>query len=223
MGFSWKKKIIDLDAKEEERWQKRKRKGPRAKRYFDDFEVRTVLGKNGKPKREYHYIGDTYTAQLTGEAWRRRKGVFLALAALCAAVFVGANSVNVASNRQGVLAALGILIVIPLFLVCYACVYRLRKGAALQRTEYIEISMFLKFGGCFTGLLGCALFVWHAAFALTGAQPGEVAGEWGVTAAWGALAASGLYLWIAELRTRYCRRNREGNVIQHEHFKRNGE
>lgn len=221
MRFSWKKKIIDLDAKEEERW--RKRKGPRAKRYFDDFEIRTVLGKNGKPKREYLYIGDTYTAQLADGAWRRRKGVFFALAALCAVVFVGANSVNVASNRQGVLAALGILIVIPLFLVCYACVYRMRKGRALRRTEYIEASMFLKFGACFASALGCVLFFWHAAFALTEARPGEVASEWCVTAAWGALAASSLYLWIAELQTRYCHRNREGNVIQHEHFKRNGE
>ena len=55
MKFSWKKKLNDLDAKEEQRW--RKRKGPMAKRYFDDFEVRTVLDKNGKTKRELIYIG----------------------------------------------------------------------------------------------------------------------------------------------------------------------
>ena len=87
MKFSWKKKLNDLDAKEEQRW--RKRKGPMAKRYFDDFEVRTVLGKNGKTKRELIYIGDTYTAQVSDQVYQRRKWVFLALATLCAAVFVG--------------------------------------------------------------------------------------------------------------------------------------
>lgn len=220
MRFFWKKKIVDLDAKEEERW--RKRKVPLAKRYFDDFEVRTVLGKTGKPKREYLYIGDTYTAQLTEDVWRRRKKVFFALASFCAVVFIGANSINVASNRRGVLAALGILIVIPLFLVCYACVYRLRKSGTLRRTEYIEVSMFLKFGACFTSVLGFMLFVWHAAIAMSGIRLGETVGEWCVTVAWGAVAASSLYLWIVELRTHYCHRNREGNIIQNEHFKRNG-
>lgn len=220
MKFSWKKKLNDLDAKEEQRW--RKRKGPMAKRYFDDFEVRTVLGKNGKTKRELIYIGDTYTAQVSDQVYQRRKWVFLALATLCAAVFVGANSVNVASNRQGMLAALGILIVIPLFLVCYACVCRLRKPRTLQRMQYIETSMFLKFGAFFSGLLGLGLFVWHSVFALVGAQPGELAGEAFVAAAWGVLAGSCIYLWIAELRTEYRQCNREGNVIRKEHFKRNG-
>ena len=95
-------------------------KGPLSKRYFDDFEVEVTLDSRGRAKRNLVYIGDTYTALVPDAVFRRRKWSFLLLAVLCAGIFVGANSVNVSSNREGVLAALGVLAVIPLFLVCYA-------------------------------------------------------------------------------------------------------
>ena len=119
-------------------------------------------------------------------------------------------------------AALGVLAIIPVFLVCYACVYRLCKPPTLQRMEYIEASMFLKFGGFLLALLGIVLFVWHGVFSLRHALPSEVGRELSVTAAWGLMAGSAIYLWIAELTTEYCQRNREGAVIHREHFKRSG-
>ena len=197
-------------------------KGPLSKRYFDDFEVEVTLDSRGRAKRNLVYIGDTYTALVPDAVFRRRKWSFLLLAVLCAGIFVGANSVNVSSNREGVLAALGVLAVIPLFLVCYACVYRLCKPPTLQRMEYIEASMFLKFGGFLLALLGIVLFVWHGVFSLRHALPSEVGRELSVTAAWGLMAGSARYLWIAELTTEYCQRNREGAVIHREHFKRSG-
>lgn len=220
MKLAWKKRIYDLNAKEEERW--RKRKGPGAKRYFDDFEVQTVLGKNGKSKRQLVYIGDTYTPQLSEGTFRLRKKLFFALALVCAAMFVLSNGINVASNRYGLLAALGVLEVIPLFLVVYSCIYRLRKPQTLQRTEYVEASMFLKFGAFFSSLLGSVLFVWHLVFALGNALPQEAAGEALVCTGWGVMAGCSIYLWIAELRTAYIQRDRDGEIVRREHFKRNG-
>ena len=202
--------------------EENRRKGhkwPLSKRYFDDFEVEVTLDSRGRAKRNLVYIGDTYTALVPDAVFRRRKWSFLLLAVLCAGIFVGANSVNVSSNREGVLAALGVLAVI---LVCYACVYRLCKPPTLQRMEYIEASMFLKFGGFLLALLGIVLFVWHGVFSLRHALPSEVGRELSVTAAWGLMAGSAIYLWIAELTTEYCQRNREGAVIHREHFKRSG-
>lgn len=222
MKFSAKRRLDDLEQKQREKERRRGPKGPGAKRYFDDFEVRTVLGKNGKPKRELIYIGDTFTALVPEPLYQRRKKLFFALAILCAVIFVAANGVNVSSNRQGVLAGLGILMVIPLFLVCYSCACRLRKGLTLQRMEYVETSMFLKFGAFFAGVLGIVLFVWHGVWTLGSALPGERGGEVFVTLAWGILAASTVYLWIREVTTEYRQCNREGNVIQKQHFKRNG-
>ena len=195
---------------------------PFSKRYFQDFETQTKLDGKGRPRQELVYIGNTYTALMPEAALRRRKRVRLILAVLCAAAFVAANNVNVASNRRGVLAALGILIVIPLFLVCYSCVCGLRKPQTLRRTEYIETSMFLKFGSFFSGVLGVVLLVWHGVYAARNALPGELGGEVFVTAAWGVLAGCCVFLWITELRTEYRVRNREGNVIHKEHFKRRG-
>lgn len=222
MKLSMRRRLDDLEQRQQQKEKRRGPKGPRAKRYFDDFEVRTVLGSNGKTKREFIYIGDTFTALVPEPVYRRRKKLGFALSLLCAAIFLVANSVNVASNRQGVLAALGILIVIPLFLVCYSCACRLRKGLTLQRTEYVETSMFLKFGAFFAGVLGIVLFVWHGVWALGSTLPGERGGEIFVTLAWGVLAACAVYLWIREVTTEYRQRNREGNVIQKEHFRRNG-
>ena len=167
-------------------------KGPLSKRYFDDFEVEVTLDSRGRAKRNLVYIGDTYTALVPDAVFRRRKWSFLLLAVLCAGIFVGANSVNVSSNREGVLAALGVLAVIPLFLVCYACVYRLCKPPTLQRMEYIEASMFLKFGGFLLALLGIVLFVWHGVFSLRHALPSEMGRELSVTAAWGLMAGSAI-------------------------------
>lgn len=222
MKFSAKRCLDNFEQKQREKERRRGPKGPGAKRYFDDFEVRTVLGKNGKPKRELIYIGDTFTALVPEPVYQRRKKLFFALAILCAVIFVAANGVNVSSNRQGLLAGLGILMVIPLFLVCYSCACRLRKGLTLQRAEYVETSMFLKFGAFFAAVLGIVLFVWHGIWALGSALPGERGGEVFVTLAWGILAACSVYLWIREVTTEYRQRNREGNVIQKQHFKRNG-
>lgn len=222
MKLSMRRRLDKLDQKQQEKEKRRAPRGPGAKRYFDDFEVRTVLGANGKPRREFIYIGDTFTALVPEPAYQRRKRRYFALALLCAVIFVAANSVNVSSNRQGLLGGLGILMVIPLFLVVYSCACRLRKGITLQRTEYVETSMFLKFGAFFAGGLGIVLFVWHGVHTLGSALPGEQGGELFVTLAWGVLAASAVYLWIREVTTEYRQRNREGNVIQKQHFRRNG-
>ena len=179
-------------------------KGPLSKRYSDDFEVEVTLDSRGRAKRNLVYIGDTYTALVPDAVFRRRKWSVLRLAVLCAGILVGANRVNVSSNREGVLAALGVLAVIPLFLVCYACVYRLCKPPTLQRMEYIEASMFLKFGGFLLALLGIVLFVWHGVFSLRHALPSEMGRELSVTAAWGLMAGSAMYLWIAALQTEPC-------------------
>ena len=76
--------------------------------------------------------------------------------------------------------------------------------------QYIETSMFLKFGAFFSGLLGLGLFVWHSVFALVGGTARR-AGRRGVCGRrLGVLAGSCIYLWIAELRTEYRQCNREG-------------
>ena len=100
MKFSAKRRLDNFEQKQREKERRRGPKGPGAKRYFDDFEVRTVLGKNGKPKRELIYIGDTFTALVPEPLYQRRKKLFFALAILCAVIFVAANGVNVSSNRQ---------------------------------------------------------------------------------------------------------------------------
>lgn len=220
MKFFSKTRLEDSLAKKERK--QRTWKGPISKRYWDDFEVKTELNSKGKPKRKLVYIGDTYTALVPETVFRRRKITFLLTSILCALVFVSANCVNVSSNRQGLLAALGILIVIPLFLVCYACICRLRKARSLRRGEYIETSMFLKFGSFFTAALGLVLFLWHGIFVLRSALPSELSKELFVTCAWGILAGCSVYLWVAEITTEYRQHNREGNTIQKEHFKRNG-
>ena len=124
MKLSMRRRLDKLDQKQQEKEKRRAPRGPGAKRYFDDFEVRTVLGANGKPRREFIYIGDTFTALVPEPVYQRRKRRYFALALLCTVIFVAANSVNVSSNRQGLLGGLGILMVIPLFLVVYSCACR---------------------------------------------------------------------------------------------------
>lgn len=182
--------------------------------------MREETGEDGTITRKLVYIGNTYSANIPEEKYRRRKVLFALLSACCVLLFLLANLQNTQSNIAGILPAFGIIAVIPLFVQCYGCICGLWKKRVMTRTDYVEHSMMVKFGGFLTAALACLNFVWHSVFLIDTALPDSRGKEALVTVFWLAIAAVSLFLWITELRTEYVVRNRYGTVIHQEHFKR---
>ena len=193
---------------------------PLSKKYFQDYEMQETVDQDGKTERKLVYIGNTWSACLPVEKYRRKKVVSAVLSACCVLLFLLANLQNTKSNIEGILPAFGIIVVIPLFVLCYGGIGGLWKKSIMTRAEYVESSMTIKFGGFFTAALAILNFVWHAIFLMKSASP-EMGGLEGVvTVLWLVMSGLALFLWIAELQTKYVVRNQYGAVIHREHFTR---
>lgn len=193
---------------------------PLSKKYFQDYEMQETVGKDGKTERKMVYIGNTWSVCLPAEKYRKKKAVSAVLSVCCALFFLLANLQDTRSNIEGMLPAFGIIVVIPLFVLCYGCICGLWKKSVMTRADYVEYSMAIKFGGFFTTVLAALNFVWHGIFLVKSASPESRGMEGTVTVLWLVLFASSLFLWVAELRTEYVVRNRYGAVIHREHFRK---
>ncbi|MCI9297151.1 MAG: hypothetical protein HFI10_06860 [Lachnospiraceae bacterium] len=191
-----------------------------SKRYFQDYEMQENFGKDGNIKRELIYIGNTYSAAMPEKRWRRKKAVFAVLSICCIVLFLAANLQDTRSNIVGILPAFGVIVVIPLFVLCCGCICGIRKKQTMTRAEFVEYSMMIRFGGFLTTVLGCLNFLWHGKFLMRDALPGGLGKEAAVIVMWLLLTLLGGFLWIAEMRTEYIVRNRYGTVLHQEHLRR---
>ena len=81
--------------------------------------MQETVDQDGKTERKLVYIGNTWSACLPVEKYRRKKVVSAVLSACCVLLFLLANLQNTKSNIEGILPAFGIIVVIPLFVLCY--------------------------------------------------------------------------------------------------------
>lgn len=191
-----------------------------SKKYFEDYEIQEKPDETGKMSRQLVYVGDTYSVCLPEEKYRKRKKIFAILSALCAALFPVVNLQNTESNIVGILPAFGVIVVIPLFVLCYGCICGLWKKPVMTRGDYVEHSMMVKFGGFLTAALGLLNTVWHGSFLIGSALPESRGKELFVTVLWFILTVISALLWVTEFRTEYIIRNKYGAVVHQEHFKR---
>lgn len=190
---------------------------PLSKKYFADYEVRDTPGGN----REFVYIGNTYSADIPEKRHKKQKQIFAIMAAVEVLLFFITTMQNVESNRAGAATAtFGIVTVIPLFATCYGCIISLFKKDCMTRADYIESSMFIKFGAFFVACLSYMEFVWRIALILNGSRS-EMAGmEIVVAVMWLLMGIIISFIWVTEVRTKYVIHNRYGGIIHQEHFKK---
>ena len=103
--------------------------------------MQETVDQDGKTERKLVYIGNTWSACLPVEKYRRKKVVSAVLSACCVLLFLLANLQNTKSNIEGILPAFGIIVVIPLFVLCYGGSGGLWKKSIMTRAEYVESSM----------------------------------------------------------------------------------
>lgn len=190
-----------------------------SEKYFADYEVREIP--DGTGRKELVYIGNTYNVDIPLEKHTRQKRMFVIMAVISVLLFLTAMLQNVESNRAGaVTAALGIVTVIPLFVTCYGCVISLFKKECMTRSEYIESSMFIKFGSFLTAFLSYVEFVWRVVSGIGRIRSEFFRLEIAVMAIWLCMGMIMSLIWVMEIRTKYVVQNRYGGIIHQEHFKR---
>lgn len=171
----------------------------RAKRYFQDHEVQTVL-KNGKTVRKYVYQGDWYVRQTTPAARRAERIAYLPLAALAGGLLLAAMSRPVPTNISGVLAALSLLALIAAFCVLEGVAEAFFRKGDLTKNDYYERLVMLRV----MPAAGAALLLLLTAGYLRDAFGGQNTGAALWAAAFAGVAAA-VYAGIAvrEFRVQY--------------------
>lgn len=189
---------------------------PVSKKFFSDYEVAEGTDGNG---RVLVYIGNTYTADMPKARYIKRRRIFAAMMLLCVVLFAAAGLLPVESNMKGPMASFNILVVLPLFLGCYGAIAGMFKKITLTRGDFLESSMFLKFGAFLAGLLAFVEGIWHIFF-IIGGSAGDFAGELWVAVLWLIIGSLEAAVWAMELSTKYIVRNRYGSIIHQDHFKK---
>ena len=189
---------------------------PVSKKVFADYEMARRGDGNG---RTLVYIGNTYTADIPEIKYIKRKRLFAVMLLICVVLFAVANLQPVESNMGGPIASIGVITVLPLFLACYGCISGIFKKMTMTRGDYIENSMFIKFGAFFVAIIGYVECVWRIIFINSGSS-NRLDGELTVLALWLLTGIIASAVWGMEISTKYIVRNRYGSIIQQEHFRK---
>lgn len=191
---------------------------PWSKKYFADYEEKKTPGGDGK--KELVYNGNTWQIQLSPKKLKRRKILFVSMAAVGIALFVAITLQNVESNREGAIASVSIATVIPMFVLVYGCLYSLVQKETMTKMQHMESVMLIKFGAFFTAFMGYLEGIWHI-IALKGGVLTENPGMEAVLACgWCAIGVIMTVLWVIEMQTKYVVRNKYGAIIDQTHFSR---
>lgn len=191
---------------------------PWSKKYFADYEERAIPG--GAGKKELVYNGNTWQIQFPPEKLKKRKILFIAMAAVCIALFVAITLQNVESNREGAIASISIATVIPMFVLVYGCLYSLTQKETMTKMQHMESVMLIRFGSFFTAFMGYLEGIWHIIALKGGALTENSVIEAVLACGWCAIGVVATVLWVIEMRTKYVVRNKYGGIIHQTHFKR---
>lgn len=115
----------------------------RAKKYFEDYDVETVL-RNGKTVRRYVYKGDRYVREASPAARRAERAAYPPLALGAGVLLVAAMRQPVAANMGGIFAALSLLALIPAFCALEGSVEAFFRKGDLTKEDYRERLLMLR-------------------------------------------------------------------------------
>lgn len=191
---------------------------PYSKKYFRNYEAVEVPDGKGGSKKELRYYGDLYCQDLTEEARRLQKRLFLTAALLCDAAWVLAVTRNIEGNRGGLLSAMGLGLIFPLFFMTVGCARGCRMKKDMTRNDYRGSSLFIRFGSSAGALLALATAVWQGVFIFDGGVPSETSAGYAAIAGYAFTAAACAVVCFFEMRTKYIiTKGRNGAVEPDRH------
>lgn len=118
-----------------------------AKTYFKDFLMTEEPDNKGGVRSRLTYFGEYYVCGFEAEELRKHKILLATLCVMAIACHVWALTINVAGNRRGVAAALGLAALIPEFLTLVGSIRFLCVQEKLDRNQYRETVQFMRYGG----------------------------------------------------------------------------
>lgn len=173
-----------------------------AKKHFRNYKVVDELDENGKVKQVLRYFGDTYARDLPPAQRTKQKRLFLTMAVLADAAYLLASTRNIAGTRGGPSAGFTLGMLIPLFFLTAGSVNNALAKPEMTRNEYNETTLFLRFGGAVSAVLGAVLAVWQAVLAAQGGGAEMVPAVLCVCGLAAAAAAAGV-AYGSEKETKY--------------------
>lgn len=128
----------------------------RARKYFQDYELKETVTADGKVKRTYVYKGLWYTRELPPAARRTERIVYVPLAVLAAVLLAVAMFANIAPNRGGLVSVCSILAMPPAFLVLAGAVINCFQKPPYRTDSYHDRLLMLRWMPL-TGALLCGI------------------------------------------------------------------
>jgi positive regulator of sigma E activity len=129
----------------------------RVKKYMENYELKTRY-RNGKTVKEYVYKGDWYVRELEEHQLVRESIIYLISALVSAGLLITAMLRPVATNMDGICAAMSLLALIPAFCVIEGSAETFFRRSTLKKENYQERVIMLRVMPAIgAGLLVCMM------------------------------------------------------------------